>query len=372
MLLPALPALVMARGGSGAADEPHLELETMDAASLGRVLRDATGAIGPRMRSVFFLRTQASAAAVRELATAIEVSKGDSSLLRHEIGYCLGQLQDRAALPSLERVLRDKEDCPVVRHECAEAIAAIGDLAGTSKALLAEFVRDARPEVSETCRIAVDRFEWLAANATSAAAAAAATSPDASFSSVDPAPALTGGVPELEATLLDPALPLFVRYQAMFGLRNIGGEAAVLAICRGLRDRSALFRHEVAFILGQMAAPCSFHALKRSLQDLSEHAMVRHESAEAVGAIVESLDDGDLNPSRADCVQLLTSFLDDPEPLVADSCVTALDSIDYWRDFATAGGDAAADEPRDEPRDVAAAAEAAEPAPPPPAPDPAL
>ena len=37
--------------------------------------------------------------------------------MRHELAYCLGQMQDPLALPVLEKVLRDGEDDPIVRHE---------------------------------------------------------------------------------------------------------------------------------------------------------------------------------------------------------------------------------------------------------------
>jgi len=63
-------------------------------------------------------------------------------------------------------------------------------------------------------------------------------------------------VDELTGQLLDEDRPLFERYRAMFALRNRGGAAAVGALCRGmLEGASALFRHECAYVLGQMAAP---------------------------------------------------------------------------------------------------------------------
>jgi len=60
---------------------------------------------------------------------------------------------------------------------------------------------------------------------------------------------------QLKAQLLDTSLSLYTRYKAMFALRNRGDEASVLALTAGLKDRSALFRHEVAFVLGQLAHP---------------------------------------------------------------------------------------------------------------------
>ena len=46
------------------------------------------------------------------------------------------------------------------------------------------------------------------------------------------------------------------------------------------------------------------------LRDDCEHAMVRHEAAEALGAIADP-----------ECLQLLTDFCQDSDAIVADSCV---------------------------------------------------
>lgn len=54
------------------------------------------------------------------------------------------------------------------------------------------------------------------------------------YRSVDPAPpAQRKSVPELRTQLLDNSLPLFERYRAMFALRNLGSEEAVLALGDG-------------------------------------------------------------------------------------------------------------------------------------------
>lgn len=58
-------------------------------------------------------------------ADAIEwISKAftdESALLKHELAYCLGQMQDRRAIPSLTAVLEDMEQEPMVRHEAGKA-----------------------------------------------------------------------------------------------------------------------------------------------------------------------------------------------------------------------------------------------------------
>lgn len=65
----------------------------------------------------------------------------------------------------------------------------------------------------------------------------------------------------------------------------------------GLNGSSALFRHEVAFVLGQMQHEASIPYLKESLENVSENEMVRHECAEALGAI-----------ATPECVEILKKY----------------------------------------------------------------
>lgn len=57
-------------------------------------------------------------------AVAIEwISKAfadESALLKHELAYCLGQMQDRRAIPALISVLQDTKQEPMVRHEAGK------------------------------------------------------------------------------------------------------------------------------------------------------------------------------------------------------------------------------------------------------------
>jgi hypothetical protein len=54
------------------------------------------------------------------------------------------------------------------------------------------------------------------------------------------------------------------------------------------------------------------------LQDAREHAMERHEAAEALGAVADP-----------GCVALLRAHAADAEPIVAHSCVVALDVLEH-------------------------------------------
>ena len=71
----------------------------------------------------------------------------------------------------------------------------------------------------------------------------------------------------------------------MFALRNKATEESVLALCDGLSDSSALFRHEIGYVLGQLQHPASIPSLAKALSDTNEVGMVRHECAEALGSI---------------------------------------------------------------------------------------
>ena len=87
----------------------------------------------------------------------------------------------------------------------------------------------------------------------------------------------------------------------------------------GLRcPRSALFRHEIAYVLGQMQQPATVSQLVESLHDSLENAMVRHECAEALGAIATD-----------ECDQVLRGLLADETRVVSESCVVALDMSEY-------------------------------------------
>jgi len=133
-------------------------------------------------------------------------------------------------------------------------------------------------------------------------------------------------ISDLQKTLLDTSLPLFLRYRAMFALRDLSSPPdlptavpAVHALASGFSDPSALFRHEIAFVFGQLSHPASIPSLIACLSDASEESMVRHEAAEALGSLGD--EDG--------VEDVLRGFLDDPEQVVRESIVVALDMAEF-------------------------------------------
>lgn len=111
---------------------------------------------------------------------------------------------------------------------------------------------------------------------------------------------------------------MFHRMRAVFALRNIGGPEAIDALAAAFADKSALLRHELAYVMGQMGDNHALPALIDRLADPEEHVMVRHEAAEALGAI------GD-EAGRP----VLEQFLHDPAPEVSESCEVAIDLLNW-------------------------------------------
>lgn len=191
-----------------------------------------------------------------------------------------------------------------------EALGAIGSPEVIE--ILEKYSKDPVVEVSETCQIALDRVKWIEKQE--------ALNDNNPYASVDPSPPLAQNktVDELKEILLDEKENLFVRYRAMFSLRNLRTKQSVLAISAGLKGKSALFRHEIAFVLGQLQDENSIPFLIENLRDPLENEMVRHECAEALGAI-----------ANEECIKVLTEYLGDNKRVVKESCEIALDICEY-------------------------------------------
>lgn len=79
-----------------------------------------------------------------------------------------------------------------------------------------------------------------------------------------------------------------------------------------------LFRHEIAFVFGQLLSPHSVPSLLSVLQNLRESDMVRHEAAEALGGIA--------TPEVLPQLKIWMNREDAPR-VVRESCQIA---IDMW------------------------------------------
>jgi len=122
--------------------------------------------------------------------------------------------------------------------------------------ILEEFLHKPNEDVSvtETCEIALAKIHFDQSLKSPSSSTSAVTR--SIYDSIDPAPPSSMhdtdsstnakiaslSTKELRENLLDTKKSLFERYRAMFALRNIGDEEAVLALADGFGDKSALFR----------------------------------------------------------------------------------------------------------------------------------
>ncbi|KAJ2005537.1 deoxyhypusine hydroxylase [Coemansia thaxteri] len=287
-------------------------------AQLAEMALNTTGTVplSQRYRALFSLKGLNDDAAVEILGQALCL-KDDSELFKHEVAYCLGQMGNRVAIPALIEAMATTSYAAMVRHEAAESLGALSDPSVIPE--LEKYVDDECRPLAETCVIALEKIRY---DHSPEAQRADPRPRDSAYSSVDPAPATTAtkSVSELKAVLCDESAGLWKRYRAMFALRDVGTEDAVLALAEGMEtDRtSELFRHEIGFIFGEMQHPASVPALARILANPEEAPMVRHEAAEALGSVA--------TPEVND---ILRQFINDPEPVVRDSCLVALDICDH-------------------------------------------
>lgn len=86
----------------------------------------------------------------------------------------------------------------------------------------------------------------------------------------------------------------------------------------GLKCNSALFRHEIAYVLGQVQSPVCIPELIERLELAEENEMVRHECAEALGSIAHDR-----------CREVLEKYVKDNARVVKESCEVALDMCEY-------------------------------------------
>jgi hypothetical protein len=147
-------------------------------AELQRCLLDSSEPIAKRTRAIYALRAlsenneavealasgslhraqQHYAHCCKQANSLVRKENSPSALLRHEIAYVLGQMQNATAFPHLIRILEDTQEHPMVRHEAAEALGALATAEAVS--YLEKYSNDAAQEVSDTCKLALDSVKW--------------------------------------------------------------------------------------------------------------------------------------------------------------------------------------------------------------------
>ncbi|KAK1347189.1 hypothetical protein LUQ84_003376 [Hamiltosporidium tvaerminnensis] len=281
--------------------------------------------ISQKMRALFFLRNINNTESVLSIMSAFH---NESVLLKHELAYVLGQMRDPTCIQTLKDVLSNTAENEIVRHEAAEALGNFLDKNDID--FLKSFLKDISIPVRETCYLAIKKIEnhhksenkinfeksenFLKNYNLSDSSIQFDKIELSEFDSCDPAYPLIIDDNFLEFIYLKHS-DIYLRYGAMFSLRN---KKNISILVKGFKDNSALFRHEVAFVLGQLKMKESILYLKEVLDNENEHDMVRHECAEAIGAI-----------GTDECHKILMKYLNCDADIVRESAEVALDICAY-------------------------------------------
>ena len=130
---------------------------------------------------------------------------------------------------------------------------------------------------------------------------------------------------ELQACLLSPTEPIAKRIRSVFHLRSHGTAEAAAVLELAIRDPSALLKHEICYALGQMRLSASVPFLISVVEDAGQETIVRHEAAEALGAIGEE-------QGRA----VLQKYVGQSDRELSETCYLALKRLDWLRSGETA------------------------------------
>lgn len=268
-----------------------------DLSHAAEVLLSANESITAKMRALFTLRNIHTDESASIIGAAFS---SRSVLLKHELAYVLGQMTRECSVQTLLSVLKNEYEDEIVRHEAAEAL---GNYRRKEHIETLKMYLD-HPSVPlrETCALAIQKIRSEPRESVSA------------FMSKDPAYPAQTTLNEALRNFADTSCNLYKRYEAMFFLRNMMTSNAVDALARGFDDDSVLFKHEIAFVLGQMQVAEATPYLIRVLQNDSEHAMVRHECAEALGSI-----------GTKEARNALLPFLNSSIDIIRESAEVALD-----------------------------------------------
>ena len=292
-------------------------------------LKDGNSFIGDRFHSLFSARTYFTTYSEKAEEFVVCLSESlltSTPLLQHELCYILGQYRNPSTralqITLLENVIfGDFED--IVRHEAVEALGALGGSDALSSIIdVVYFDNDPCHLVKETCELAIGKYNHEQSNGKI----------KSYFNAIDPTPAHTSrNIKELEHLLIH-GNSLFEKYSAIFALRDttfellngttkdkaiiincnetISVQLVINTLSKGFSDSSALLRHEIAYVFGQLSILECYDSLCTALGNKQEHPIVRHECAEAIGSIGK--------------IDILKDYLDDKDEIVKESCLVGL------------------------------------------------
>lgn len=94
-----------------------VHVDSQKVQEIGQLLNDSKRPLKERFRALFTLKNLGGAEAIDAISQCFD---DESALLKHELAYCLGQMQDPNAIPHLVKVLENRSQEPMVRHEAGK------------------------------------------------------------------------------------------------------------------------------------------------------------------------------------------------------------------------------------------------------------
>ncbi|EAN33943.1 HEAT repeats family protein [Theileria parva strain Muguga] len=291
-----------------------------------------------QLRALYYCRDLPEEDCSQILISALDVHF--DTFMRHEIAYVIGQSGCFSASKKLAELVENVTEDPMVRHEAIEALAALKSKDYIH--LIKKYCEDENRAVRDTCNLALHTLT----NAEESNTEGCTSFPISSspYRAIDPV--RTDSVDEsdlnsLSKLLFDQSLPLYKRYEALYKIRGHSGDEAAKIIGEALvRDKvSEVFRHECAFVLGQMQSVAPVKSLIECLKNRDEEPMARHEAALALGSCA-SLCGQEQAKGSEDweklIVEVLEEFMQDEVKVVSDSCLVAMDYINESKHELTA------------------------------------
>eukprot|EP01016_Furgasonia_blochmanni_P030802 TRINITY_DN3194_c0_g1_i17.p1 TRINITY_DN3194_c0_g1~~TRINITY_DN3194_c0_g1_i17.p1 ORF type:complete len:381 (-),score=94.07 TRINITY_DN3194_c0_g1_i17:139-1206(-) len=319
--------------------EYQVKLNSEEKKKQYEILVNPTAKLSEKYMAMFSLRSTPDDESIKLLQEAFP-HVGDSEMLKHEVAYCLGQVGNMDnCYEFLTGIVEDTSQAPVVRHEAAEAIGNFGDERAVP--LLEKYNNKQESNiVSDTCFLSLqkilnrDKFKGRYGKKYGG--------------TIEPAPPFerdemceeikrvfgdntsalndTDLIPFVEKYIFSEKTNIHEKYRAMYFLRDVGSKEAILVVGKIIDPEyrqytTPLQRHEVGFILGQLAPESGIlePTFNKVFNDLTESDIVRHEAMIALSSIKKNK-------------EILRPFLNDEQQLVRDTVEISLDLMDYWVD----------------------------------------
>jgi len=191
-------------------------------------------------------------------------------IVRHEAIEALGNFENKSLIKELRRFLNDPER--IVKESAELAIAKLSE--GGNAKTESECIKDDDKGDSDNDMSDINNMSDINKNRRDGIS---------KFNSRDPAYPFEGEFETARKMLREGNI--VEKYKAIFYLRDKNTKESVDALKEGFKDSSALLRHEIAFVYGQMENSEAIEILIKVLENENEEDIVRHEAAESLGNI---------------------------------------------------------------------------------------